>query len=84
MVFFLCFSVSVFPEEAATFDPLETLHRLVQFVNTLSNIGLQVEQDNTVLMHYVLDFYAVVSHQNQQYWLGQHVKNAVLRIFWSE
>ena len=51
----------MFSEDCIDFDALATIREFMQFVNSISSIGLHAENDNTILMHYVLDFFDVVS-----------------------
>lgn len=61
-------SVSMFVEDQLEpFDPLKTVYDFIQFVDRICVVGLQVEEDHTLLQHWVLIFFELVSTAHQQF-----------------
>ena len=42
-------------------EALQTIQSFIHFADRVFAIGLQLERDNSLLMHYVLSFYELVS-----------------------
>lgn len=53
-------SRSLIVEEVDTFEPLQTIIELVNFVDRICVVGLELEKDNILLFHFIMDFFELV------------------------
>ncbi|XP_071084861.1 centromere protein I-like [Haliotis cracherodii] len=59
--------MSIFQEHGGKFRPLQTLQDLIYFTDSLATLGLQLEEDNTLLANCVLDYVQLLSSLCQTY-----------------
>ena len=52
--------MSVFEVRVDNFQALHTIQELTTYVDRISGLGLIIEKDNVLLMHYVLEFFELV------------------------
>ncbi|XP_071511288.1 centromere protein I-like [Diadema antillarum] len=60
-------SAGMFSTRVDYFDPLETVEKLVDFVEGMCSVALQMDQNHTLIMHHTLAFYEVVSSLYTRY-----------------
>ncbi|XP_033637243.1 centromere protein I-like [Asterias rubens] len=59
--------VSVFEVRVDNFQALHTIQELTTYVDRISGLGLIIEKDNVLLMHYVLEFFELISCLHLRY-----------------
>ncbi|XP_022098673.1 centromere protein I-like isoform X2 [Acanthaster planci] len=59
--------VSVFDVHVGNFQALHTIQELTEYVDRISTMALLIEKDHVLLMHYVLEFFELVSCLHLRY-----------------
>ncbi|XP_048747488.2 centromere protein I-like [Ostrea edulis] len=76
--------VSVFEDDIGMFDALSTVIKLIQYVDRLVSVGLSLDNNHSLLLHFTLTFNEMVSVMHTQYGLpfvylpSRHVIRALL------
>lgn len=53
--------ISVFEDDIGMFDPLTSVIELIGYVDRLASVGLALENDHNILLHFTLSFYELVN-----------------------
>lgn len=61
--------ISVFEDDIGMFDPLTSVIELIGYVDRLASVGLALENDHNILLHFTLSFYELVSTLHARYGL---------------
>lgn len=76
--------ISVFEDDIGMFDPLTSVIELIGYVDRLASVGLALENDHNILLHFTLSFYELVNvthaHVLSFHYL-YHVKTYLFMVF---
>lgn len=59
--------ISVFEDDIGMFDPLTTVIELIGYVDRLASVGLALENDHNILLHFTLSFNELVNDTHMFY-----------------